>query len=216
MNMLSILPPPDIFISFLIAGIALNVTPGSDMTFVALSGARGGRSAGLAAAAGIFVGCFAHIVFAVAGLSALIAASQTAFAVVKWMGVVYLLYLAYQLLQRNKGDSCTTDGSPQSSRRSVFRQAALINLLNPKVGIFFLAFLPQFIEPGAASPWQQILVLGIVFNTTGAIVNVLVATFSAIVARRLAGNSGLSRGARWFASTIMGCLAVKLAVTRNA
>ena len=102
MSLLQMLPPPELFWPFLIAGIALNLTPGSDMTFVAFAGARGGRPAGLAAAAGIFAGCLAHITLAVIGLTALIAASQTAFAVVKWAGVAYLFYLAIQLV-RNRG-----------------------------------------------------------------------------------------------------------------
>jgi len=83
------------------------------------------------------------------------------------------------------------------------------------VGIFFLAFLPQFIEPGIASPWQQILVLGLVFNTTGAIVNALVGVFSAAAARRYTGRPWLGRAARWAAATVLGGLAVKLALSRN-
>lgn len=215
MSVLAFLPPNELFIPFLVAGIALNLTPGADMTFVALSGARGGPSAGLAAAAGITVGCLGHILFAVVGLSALIAASQTAFAVVKWAGVGYLLYLAIQLLRQESAGPRHGDRGVVYAPSYAFRQAAIINLLNPKVGIFFLAFLPQFIEPGIASPWRQILALGLVFNTTGAVVNGLVGLFSAAVARRIGANRWLGRATRWFAASVIGGLAVKLALSGN-
>lgn len=208
------LPPADLLLPFLVAGIALNLTPGPDMTFVALSGARGGRRAGLAAAVGVFTGCLGHIFFAIVGLSALIAASEAAFAVVKWLGVGYLLYLAFRLL-RQKGSALEVlERSEEYRPAYAFRQAAIVNLLNPKVGLFFLAFLPQFIEP-AAEPWRQILALGILFNTTGAIVNGTVGLFSAAAARRLAANRWIGRATRWFAATVMGALAVKLALSRS-
>ena len=105
MSLQAVLPPMELLVPFMAAGIALNLTPGSDMTFVAISGARGGRIAGLAAAAGIFVGCLGHILFAVLGLSTLIAASQTAFAAVKWIGVVYLLFEPWYESQSGGGHS---------------------------------------------------------------------------------------------------------------
>lgn len=215
MHYLMVFPPPDLLLPFLVAGIALNLTPGPDMTFVALSGARGGRTAGLAAAAGIFTGCCGHIFFAIVGLSALIAASQTAFAVVKWLGVAYLLYLALQLLRQRDGTARIPDRHEKYSPSYAFRQAALVNLLNPKVGIFFLAFLPQFVEPDAQSAWREILALGILFNTTGALVNALVALSSAAAAGRLTASRWFGRATRWFAATVMGAIAVRLALSRN-
>jgi len=215
MNFLMVFPPPDLLLPFLVAGIALNLTPGPDMTFVALSGARGGRAAGLAAAAGTFTGCCGHILFAIVGLSALIAASETAFAIVKWLGVVYLLYLAVQLLLKEDGASRAPRDSVTYGPWYAFRQAALVNLLNPKVGIFFLAFLPQFVEPNAQSPWREILALGILFNTTGALVNALVALTSAAAAGRLTASRWFGRATRWFAATVMGAIAVKLALSRS-
>lgn len=217
--MTNLLPPTELFLPFLVAGIALNLTPGADMTFVALSAARGGHRAGVAAAAGISAGCLVHILFAVVGLSALIAASQPAFAVVKWAGVAYLLYLAVTLLRGSSGGEPVANLRTANGAACAFRQAALVNVLNPKVGIFFLAFLPQFVEPGIAAPWRQILALGIVFNLSGILVNACVAVFSAAAARRLRANKSigeeLGRVSRWFAATVMGALAVKLAMSRN-
>lgn len=210
-----LLPPADLLVPFLIAGIALNLTPGSDMTFVALSGARGGRPAGLAAATGIAFGCFAHILLAVVGLSALIAASQTAFAIVKWLGVAYLVYLAIQLLRRKRAETGNRAPGESFTPARAFRQAAIVNVLNPKVGIFFLAFLPQFVDPRISSPWQQILVLGILFNCGGLIVNSLVGIASAAAAHRIGTNSSLARWSRWFAATVLGALAIRLAVARQ-
>lgn len=215
MNPLDLLPPPALLVPFLVAGIALNLTPGADMTFVVLSGARGGRRAGLAAAAGVFVGCLGHILFAVVGLSALIAASQVAFAAVKWLGVAYLLYLAVQLFRDAGASSAGTGERPAYTPAQAFRQAALINLMNPKVGIFFLAFLPQFVEHGIASPGLQILALGLLFNLGGLVVNGVVGLSSAAAAGRLGGTPWLGRAARWLAGTVMGALAVKLALTRS-
>lgn len=96
-----------------------------------------------------------------------------------------------------------------------FRQAIMINLLNPKVAIFFLAFLPQFVEPGLVSPGTQILALGIVLNTTGILVNGLVGLFSAMVAGRIGAYRNSKRASRWFAVTVLGGLAVRLALSRN-
>lgn len=215
MNLLDVLPPADLLIPFLVAGLALNLTPGSDMTFVALCGARGGRRAGLAAAAGITAGCFAHIAFAVVGLSALIAASQTAFAVVKWLGVAYLVWLAIQLVREKAAPPAPGRQPFMLTARQAFRQAAVINVLNPKVGIFFLAFLPQFVEPHVAAPWQQILALGLLFNFNGLIVNGVVAILSAAAARRIGTNPAFARLSRLFAASILGLLAVRLAMTRQ-
>lgn len=215
MSIFSVLPPTELLAPFMVAGLALNLTPGSDMTFVALCGMRGGRRAGVAAAAGISVGGLVHTLLAVVGLSALIAASQTAFAIVKWIGVVYLVYLAVQLL-RERG-AVVDEALPVAryNPKFAFRQAAIVNILNPKVGIFFLAFLPQFVEPGLESAWLQILALGIIFNLSGAIVNGLVGILSARAATRFTASRLMGRAIRALAATIMGGLAVKLALTRN-
>lgn len=215
MDALTVFPPSELFVPFLVAGVALNLTPGADMTFVALCSARGGRNVGIAAAGGIFLGCLAHIFFAVIGLSAMIAASQTAFAVLKWLGVAYLLYMAMQLLRDDNGSTGKSENSAVFRPIIAFRKAALVNLLNPKVGIFFLAFLPQFVLPEIHSAGVQILALGMVFNTTGLIVNGLVAVFSSAAANKLAASHGVRRVARWVSAAIIGGLATKLALLRN-
>ncbi|MFO1187930.1 MAG: LysE family translocator [Alphaproteobacteria bacterium] len=208
--MLDLLPPLPTFLAFLVAGLALNITPGADMTFVAVSAGRGGWRGGLAAAAGVTLGCFAHIAFAAVGLSALIAASATAFAIVKYAGVAYLLFLAVQLARQKDNAKVESPPAPPTPWDAL-RRAALVNVLNPKVGIFFLAFLPQFVVPGP-NLGLKIAALGLVFNATGFLVNAAVALAVALTARRLAAK-WLPRAARLFAASVMGALAMRLALT---
>ena len=201
---------PD-FLAFALAGLALNLIPGADMTYVMASAARGGRRSGLAAALGIGVGALVHIIAAVVGLSALIAASETAFAVLKWIGAAYLLYLAIGLLRGGSESASQASETPlPRSEAAIFRTGALVNILNPKVGLFFLAFLPQFVDPGAALPALQILALGLWFDLVGTLVNIIVALAAASAAMRFSGSYWAGRAARWFAATAMGGLAIQL------
>lgn len=207
---------PDLagFLAFALASLALNIVPGADMTFVAASAARGGRRVGVAAALGIAAGCIVHIVAAVIGLSALIAASAQAFAVLKWLGAAYLLYMAWGLLRSPKPAAADAP-APQLTPRQAFRAAALVNVLNPKVGLFFLAFLPQFIDPAAGSATLAILTLGLWFNLSGTVVNAVVALTAARAAGVLKDRPLIVRAARWFAATAMAGLAAQLALSRS-
>jgi len=204
-----LLPPLATFLAFALAGLALNIVPGADMTFVIASAARGGRRDGLIASLGIGAGALVHVFAAVVGLSALLAASQTAFTIIKWVGAAYLLYIAISLLRAGKpADEKTT---PRLSGWRLFRAAALVNLLNPKVALFFLAFLPQFVDPSASVPAVQILCLGLWFDFVGTVVNIIVAVVAARTAEQLRHVSWIGRAARYVAATAMGGLALKLA-----
>jgi len=204
-----LLPPLATFLAFALAGLALNIVPGADMTFVIASAARGGRRDGLIASLGIGAGALVHVFAAVVGLSALLAASQTAFTIIKWVGAAYLLYIAISLLRAGKpADEKTT---PRLSGSRLFRAAALVNLLNPKVALFFLAFLPQFVDPSASVPAVQILCLGLWFDFVGTVVNIIVAVVAARTAEQLRHVSWIGRAARYVAATAMGGLALKLA-----
>jgi len=208
---IELLPPLATFLAFALAGLALNIVPGADMTFVIASAAGGGRRDGITAALGIGGGAMVHVLAAVLGLSALLAASQTAFTLIKWLGAAYLLYIAISLAFSRGGTE--TDAQPRRplSGWRLFRAAALVNILNPKVALFFLAFLPQFIDPNAQLPALQILCLGLWFDFVGTLVNCGVAIAAADAAARLPHVSWLGRAARWFAATAMGALAVRLA-----
>ena len=204
-----LLPPLATFLAFALAGLALNIVPGADMTFVIASAARGWRRDGLIASLGIGAGALVHVFAAVVGLSALLAASQTAFTIIKWVGAAYLLYIAISLLRAGKpADEKTTT---RLSGWRLFRAAALVNLLNPKVALFFLAFLPQFVDPSASVPAVQILCLGLWFDFVGTVVNIIVAVVAARTAEQLRHVSWIGRAARYVAATAMGGLALKLA-----
>jgi threonine/homoserine/homoserine lactone efflux protein len=211
-----ILPELPRFLAFVLAGLALNIIPGADMTFVMASAARGGTRSGLAAALGIGAGALVHIAAAVIGLSALIASSQTAFAAVKWAGAAFLLYLAYTMVRGGGAGAAAGEARPvPASDWKIFRAGALVNILNPKVGLFFLAFLPQFVDPHAAVPAVQILALGLWFDFAGTIVNALVAVAAARAATRLRGIAWIGRAARWAGATAMAALALRLALSER-
>ncbi len=146
--------------SFLAAAVVLNLAPGPDIAFIIGQTVRGGRKAGFAALGGIWLGAFGHVVMAAAGLSAILATSATAFSVVKWAGAAYLLYLGIKAL-RSDGSGFVAEGAPLAPRAfPIFKQGVIVALLNPKVAIFFLAFLPQFVVEGAGPVWAQLFLHG--------------------------------------------------------
>ena len=212
---IALLPEWPAFLSFVVAGLALNIVPGADMTFVAASAARGGRRDGIIAALGIGAGSLVHVVAATLGLSAILASSQTAFNLIKWVGAIYLLWIAFTLVRNGHGATTDASGSPPTGGWRLFRAAMLVNILNPKVALFFLAFLPQFVDPTAASPAIQILCLGLWFDLVGTLVNIVVALAAAGMANRLRHNRLVGRAARWIAATAMTGLAFQLALSRR-
>jgi len=183
---------------FAASGLLLNVTPGPDTMYILGRSATHGRRGGVVAALGIGAGCFIHIFAVALGLSALIAASATAFTLVKWVGAAYLIYVGIALLLTRPR---TVELSPvrhATSLRTVFLQGFLTNALNPKVALFFLAFLPQFTAPDAANPTTGFLFLGLIFNCTGTLWNLLVAWSAAAFAERLRGSNDV---ALWLSRT---------------
>lgn len=171
---------------FILAGLLLNFTPGPDVLFVVSNALRGGRRGGIVAALGITAGCFVHIVAATWGVSALMAASSTAFSVLKWMGAAYLVYVGIGLLfQRHAVNwKWQTEVQALPSMRLVFWRGFLTNALNPKVALFFLAFLPQFIGPAVTQKSLAFLLLGLLFTFNGMWVNIGWAWVAAMVASR--------------------------------
>lgn len=211
---IELLPPLASFLAFVLAGLALNIVPGADMTFVIATAARRGRRDGIIAALGIGAGTLMHISAAVLGLSAILASSQMAFNIIKWIGAAYLLYIAVSLVLSGKQPP-KEDTRPAQSGMRLFKSAVLVNVLNPKVALFFLAFLPQFVDPKAAIPALQILCLGLWFDVVGTIVNAVIAVVAAGTAARVRHLSWVSRAARYLAATAMGVLAVRLALAER-
>jgi threonine/homoserine/homoserine lactone efflux protein len=193
---------------FVLAGFLLNVTPGPDMALVMGRSLRDGARAGAVAALGIGAGAFVHIAAAAVGLSVLIASSALAFTVIKWVGAAYLIVVGLRLLlSPSAGDAAGGATLPPASLRSVFLQGFLTNVLNPKVALFFLAFLPQFIDPAAPSKALAFVVLGLVFNLTGTAWNLAVAW----AASRLARLPAFARVRAWL-DRVLGALFLGLGV----
>jgi threonine/homoserine/homoserine lactone efflux protein len=148
------------WITFFSAAILLNLSPGPDIAFILGNTIRSGMRSGFAALFGVWTGACVHVIMAAAGLSAILAASALAFSLVKWIGAAYLIWLGIQAL-RSKGEGAwIKEAERANSKRRIYRQGILVSLLNPKVAIFFLAFLPQFVVDGAGPAWAQLLLHG--------------------------------------------------------
>ena len=196
---------------FLGATLALNVTPGPDMLYVIARSGSEGRRAGIVSALGISTGGLVHTALVAAGLSRLLAAVPAAYDAVRFAGAAYLVYLGVRALARPaRGGDRAAVAPPPASLGAIYRQGIVTNVLNPKVALFFLAFLPQFVDARLGSAWAQLVFLGVLFNVSGTIVNVVVAlaasgaadwarrraTRSAALLQRLTGALFIALGVR--------------------
>ena len=198
---------------FVAAGLLLNVTPGADMLYVAGHAASGGRRAGLLAALGIGAGCLFHVVLATVGLSALLASSELAFNLVKWAGAGYLVWMGIGMLRARPGEARQ---AVAPDVRRVFWRGVLTNALNPKVALFFLAFLPQFMTPDAPHQALGFALLGLVFTVNGTLVTLAFAWLAGTARERFAQRAQGSRLGLWCqraAGAMFIGLGVRLAVS---
>lgn len=186
---------------FIAAGLLLNITPGADMALVVRSAAAHGARAGAAAALGVGAGCWLHTAAAALGLSALLAGSPTAFTLLRWAGAAYLVWLGLGLLRARPGASPAADpgAGPAAAPawQRLFAQGFLTNALNPKVALFFLAFVPQFITADAPHKALAFILLGTVFVVDGTLVNLAIAAAAAALRRRLGDGAATRRLGRW-------------------
>ncbi len=179
---------------FIVSGLLLNLTPGPDTAYIVARSLQRGWPGGAAAALGIGAGTFVHILASTVGLSALIATSALAFSIVKLGGAAYLLYTGWRLLTRPQGEKPHTVKTDRQALSVIFRQGFFTNALNPKVALFFLAFLPQFIAPSCQNPVLGLLILGLIFNINSTLWNLSVAACAARLTRR--GGIGAALGHR--------------------
>jgi threonine/homoserine/homoserine lactone efflux protein len=200
---------------FLVAALALNLTPGADMTYVIARTATQGRAAGVAASFGIAGGSFVHTALAAFGVSAILAHSEAAFITVKAVGAAYLLYLAWKALVNGAARSSAPRILPPVSLWRLFAEGMLTNILNPKVALFILAFLPQFVDPTAGPVWLQILFLGMLFNISGTTVNCIVTLSTAAAAGLLRGSAGIGRWLNRLSALVFVGLAIRLALAER-
>lgn len=195
---------------FALACLALTATPGPDMLLIASRSVSQGRTAGFASLAGIQLGTYCHAFAAAFGLSQLFLAVPLAYDVVRYVGAIYLLYLAWKAFRSNGTAFDPSAGLPRYPVAQMFRQGLLTNLLNPKMALFVLALFPQFVRPEAGSVASQILVLATVLNLVGLAVNGLVIVTVSRIGRALSGRKRFQRAPQMLLGTVFAGLAVRL------
>lgn len=199
--------------AFSLASLALTVTPGPDMTLFLGQTVANGRRAGFSSMAGACSGIVVHSLAAAIGLSALIAASPQAFEVLKWVGAAYLAYLAYDVLRHGSG--LTGDGPPKSgSLRKAYFKGVMINLLNPKIILFFVTFLPQFVSPSDPHAAGKLMFLGLFFLATSIPIVVMMILGAEQISGFLRSSKRATRIFDWLFAGVMGGFALKLLATQ--
>lgn len=203
------------WLTFLSAAALLNLSPGPDIAFILGHTIRSGRRSGFAALFGIWSGACLHVLMAAAGLSAILATSAIAFSMVKWIGAAYLLWLGFQAL-RSKGEGAwiREAGGAVSSVR-IYRQGIFVSLLNPKVAIFFLAFLPQFVVEGAGPAWAQLLLHGGLIIAVAAFIEPPLILLGGRLAETLRRNKSLGLWLDRGLGTLFVALGIRLATSTH-
>ena len=206
--------PFETLLIFVPIALALNLTPGADMLFCLGQGMKSGPKAGIAASLGIATGSFIHAVLAGLGLAALLTAYPLAFEVIRWAGVAYLVWLAIATLREPTNPLKPADVS-QADAFDAWRKGIIVCLLNPKVAIFILALVPQFVDPANGSAFIQFLIFGTILNVGGTLINALVGGFAGSIGKILARNTLVARGLQIATSLVFLGLAVRLALDRK-
>ncbi|HCG7049079.1 TPA: LysE family translocator [Vibrio parahaemolyticus] len=198
---------------FVIACLAINMIPGPDVIYIVSNTMKGKLASGMKAAIGLGIGYFIHTLAACLGLSAIILSSAVAFTAVKWLGAAYLFYLGVQaLLSMWRGKSKLVVSESIGSNKNVFVQGVIVSVLNPKVALFFLSFLPQFIDTSTGSALTQLLVLGLLFSALATMCNVLYASVGSWVFSR-SNSQRYSRALEGVSGVLLIGLAGKVAIS---
>jgi threonine/homoserine/homoserine lactone efflux protein len=199
----------DSYLLFIGASILLVIAPGPDMAFMLSRTIAQGRKAGVLAALGINAGGYVHVIAVTLGLSAVLIASPVAFMAVKWAGVCYLVWIGLQsILVKSRSLTLSTDTPVALQGRKIFWQGFLSDVLNPKVAVFFLAFLPQFVEAETSNQALQLLILGITVNMIAIVINLLLVYFAATVTVGLRKNTRITT---WL-NRVMGAVFISLGI----
>ncbi len=200
---------------FIISGLLLNIMPGPDSLLIMTRSATQGWRAGVAAVMGICTGTMVHVFAAAVGLSAILATSAAAFMVVKYVGATYILYMAIGLLRSKRKDAAAAITIPPLPYRKIFAQGLLTNVLNPKVALFFLAFVPQFIDAGASSKPLAFIILGCIFNFNGMLWSVFLAVFTGLASARIKVAPGVALWLNRVTGGLFVWLGIKLALSKQ-
>ena len=199
---------------FLVAGILLNLTPGPDTAYILGRSIAQGREAGIASALGICVGSIFHTCAAALGLSAILATSAFAFRAIKLLGGAYLIFLGIKMIFDRRKQLSLPSSFRRRTATAAFRQGVLTNILNPKVALFFLAFLPQFIDPASNVKVAAFLTLGLTFVTTGTIWCLILAWFASALSERLRTNETITQWLNRTAGALFVFLGLRLATVK--
>ncbi|EMW8522465.1 LysE family translocator [Vibrio parahaemolyticus] len=198
---------------FVIACLAINMIPGPDVIYIVSNTMKGKLASGMKAAIGLGIGYFIHTLAACLGLSAIILSSAVAFTAVKWLGAAYLVYLGVQaLLSMWRGESKLVVNESLGSNKNVFAQGVIVSVLNPKVALFFLSFLSQFIDTSTDSASTQLLILGLLFSALATMCNVLYASVGSWVFSR-SNSQRYSRALEGVSGVLLIGLAGKVAIS---
>jgi len=202
------------WVLFFSAALALNIAPGPDLLYILTKTIANGRKVGVAASMGVCTGALFHVFAAAVGLSAILVSSALAFTVVKFVGVAYLLYLAWDAF-KSAGTSLqvSAEGQPKETPWAAFRQGVLVDILNPKVAIFFMAFLPQFIREDAGSVPLQLVYLGLLVIAVAMVVETAYVLLAAKLTNKVRSSKRLSVWLDRTVGTIFVALGIKLAVS---
>ena len=208
------MPDASTYALFVAAALVLLLVPGPAVIYVVARSVEGGRLTGLVSVLGVELGTLLHVVFAAAGLSAIVVSSAAAFSVVKWLGAAYLIWLGLKsLLGPDRGDEEVPYGD-EGNRFRVFSQSVLVQVLNPKVALFFLAFLPQFIDPSRGAAWIQVVVLGATLAILGLFTDGLYALLGGTAGAWIrTKNLGLRRAGRYVTGGVYIALGAVAAVS---
>jgi threonine/homoserine/homoserine lactone efflux protein len=210
------MPDASTFALFVAAALVLLLVPGPAVIYVVARSVEGGRLMGLVSVLGVELGTLLHVVFAAAGLSAIVVSSAAAFSVVKWLGAAYLIWLGLRnILGRDSGDE-EVPSSDEGNHSRVFAQSVLVQVLNPKVALFFLAFLPQFVDPSRGVAWTQIVVLGATLAILGLFTDGLYALLGGTAGdwiRKQSVGAGLRRAGRFVTGGVYMALGAVAAVS---
>ncbi len=201
---------PDIAL-FLVAAAVLTIAPGPDIVYVLTRGVSQGRKAGFAAAVGFATGCLFHTALAALGVAALIRSSEFAFNAVRWAGAAYLVWIGIQALRHRGSFSATGDGDAKALA-TIYRQSVIGNALNPKVTLFFLSFLPQFVDARAGGVEWQMALLGVIFMAQTVVIFGAVALFSGWIGERLRAHPAIGERLNVFAGLTFIALGIRVAM----
>lgn len=209
------MPSFETLMIFTTAAIAITLVPGPSMLYVASRSIVHGRTAGIWSALGLATGLFIHTVSASLGLSAILVYFPPVFFIIKYLGAAYLIYLGIQMLRTNKRSPLSREKIPELNHVRVYGQGVITEILNPKTALFFLSFLPQFIDPVQGSSTTQMMILGGILVFTALVADLFIAISGGALSRSMLAQPLVQKIQNWLAGTVLIALGLRLAISEQ-